>query len=278
MAADDKVDSQGWVQGEKRTEAELLAALEAMAPQDAEGTARGARVGAVPGRGWRPARSSHGPNPLPQPANKIAPGGPEREAKLADGGASLPDADRADSRPSRSWPCSAKAKTKSTSARTSKRCSASRRRSGWKIRFSGTRSFIPTTVSCGIASSRAAAARAVRSAPSAASWRAMDVSVWVRGEARLVRDDFGRPLFLQGVAFDITEAKRAEARVLSEAVRTTEERYRDLVEQLGAIFWEADVVTPGFSFVSRGAEQVLGYSPRRVAGRSGLLAQSRPSR
>jgi PAS domain S-box-containing protein len=85
--------------------------------------------------------------------------------------------------------------------------------------------------------------------------------VWVHGEARLVRDDLGRPLFLQGVAYDISEAKRAEARVLREAVQTTEERYRDLVEQLGAVFWESDVNTTGFTFVSQGAEQVLGFAP-----------------
>ncbi|HVS40021.1 MAG TPA: ATP-binding protein [Gemmataceae bacterium] len=34
--------------------------------------------------------------------------------------------------------------------------------------------------------------------------------VWVHGEAQLVRDEAGRPLFLQGVAYDITEKKRAE--------------------------------------------------------------------
>jgi PAS domain S-box-containing protein len=34
--------------------------------------------------------------------------------------------------------------------------------------------------------------------------------VWVHGEARVVRDDQGRPLFLQGIAYDITESKRAE--------------------------------------------------------------------
>jgi PAS domain S-box-containing protein len=33
--------------------------------------------------------------------------------------------------------------------------------------------------------------------------------VWIRGEARLVRDDAGKPLFLQGIAFDITDSKRA---------------------------------------------------------------------
>jgi PAS domain S-box-containing protein len=34
--------------------------------------------------------------------------------------------------------------------------------------------------------------------------------VWVHGEARLIRDENGRPVLLQGVAFDITESKRAE--------------------------------------------------------------------
>jgi PAS domain S-box-containing protein len=37
--------------------------------------------------------------------------------------------------------------------------------------------------------------------------------VWILGEARLVRDEAGRPLFLQGIAFDITETKRAEQQV-----------------------------------------------------------------
>jgi PAS domain S-box-containing protein len=45
--------------------------------------------------------------------------------------------------------------------------------------------------------------------------RAGDV-VWVRGEARVVRDERGNPLFIQGIAYDITESKRAE-----EAVRAS---------------------------------------------------------
>ena len=83
--------------------------------------------------------------------------------------------------------------------------------------------------------------------------------VWVRGEARLIKDDVGRPLFLQGVAFDITESKKAQAIVLRDAVSTTEQRYRDLVEQTGAIFWEAEFYGAGFTFVSQGAEQILGF-------------------
>jgi PAS domain S-box-containing protein len=43
--------------------------------------------------------------------------------------------------------------------------------------------------------------------------------VWVHGEARVIRDDLGRPMFLQGVAFDITDAKRAQDLLLERAVR-----------------------------------------------------------
>lgn len=39
--------------------------------------------------------------------------------------------------------------------------------------------------------------------------------VWVHGEAKVVRDEQGRPIFLQGVAFDITGMKQAEATLKS---------------------------------------------------------------
>ena len=87
--------------------------------------------------------------------------------------------------------------------------------------------------------------------------------VWVRGEARIVKDDRGRPLFLQGVALDITESKRAEALLLREAVRTTEERYRDLVHGLGAVVWEAAPVPFQFTLVTRQAEEMLGFPADR---------------
>jgi PAS domain S-box-containing protein len=87
--------------------------------------------------------------------------------------------------------------------------------------------------------------------------------VWVRGEARLVKDELGRPMFLQGVAFDITESKRAHTRELQEAIRSTEQRYRDLVEQLDAMFWEAAADTGRVTFVSGGAETILGFPRER---------------
>jgi PAS domain S-box-containing protein len=53
--------------------------------------------------------------------------------------------------------------------------------------------------------------------------------VWVHGEAKLVTDDNGTPLFLHGVAFDITERKRAE-----EAAAAAYEEIRRLKDQLQA--------------------------------------------
>jgi PAS domain S-box-containing protein len=50
-------------------------------------------------------------------------------------------------------------------------------------------------------------------------------TVWVAGEARFVRDELGRPSFLQGVAFDITEQRNAqetEQRLLQEQLARQE--------------------------------------------------------
>ncbi|HYV44306.1 MAG TPA: SpoIIE family protein phosphatase [Myxococcaceae bacterium] len=44
--------------------------------------------------------------------------------------------------------------------------------------------------------------------------------VWVHGEARLLKDELGRPQILQGVAFDVTESKAAQEILLREATRT----------------------------------------------------------
>ncbi len=57
-------------------------------------------------------------------------------------------------------------------------------------------------------------------------------AVWVHGEARLVKDDRGRPMLLQGVAYDITESKRAQELLVADAQALEErvaERTRELV-------------------------------------------------
>ena len=56
--------------------------------------------------------------------------------------------------------------------------------------------------------------------------------VWILGEARLIRDDDGRPAYFQGVAFDITLTKRAqEAMAVAERARTEAAQVRAEVSE-----------------------------------------------
>jgi signal transduction histidine kinase len=54
--------------------------------------------------------------------------------------------------------------------------------------------------------------------------------VWVHDETTIVHDEDGRPLFVQGVLFDITERKRAE-----QALQSSERREREAAERLRAL-------------------------------------------
>jgi PAS domain S-box-containing protein len=54
--------------------------------------------------------------------------------------------------------------------------------------------------------------------------------VWVHGHAKVVRDQRGRPIFLQGVAFDITERKQAEE-AMAELNQTLERRVTEAVAE-----------------------------------------------
>lgn len=121
--------------------------------------------------------------------------------------------------------------------------------------------------------------------------------VWFHDEARLVRDEAGRPLFWQGVRLDITRQKRAEEelrrahaelerrvrqrtaeleeaneflmlevherRRLERELREAERRYRTLVEQVPAVVyvWSVDPDRPELGYTSPQIEQLLGYTP-----------------
>ena len=88
-----------------------------------------------------------------------------------------------------------------------------------------------------------------------------DLYVYARRETKPARvamtpirmgDDAPPELLL--VIEDLTEEERLQA-----ARQESEERYRDLIQGLDAIVWEADARTLTFSFVSARAETVLGY-------------------
>jgi diguanylate cyclase (GGDEF)-like protein/PAS domain S-box-containing protein len=89
--------------------------------------------------------------------------------------------------------------------------------------------------------------------------------VWVRDEARFVRDESGRALYLQGLLLDVTAEKVTEA-----ALREAEERFRTLAEQISAALvivsahseLQSDGM-PGWEtyYVSPRIEAVTGYTP-----------------
>ncbi len=87
-------------------------------------------------------------------------------------------------------------------------------------------------------------------------------TVWVQDSAVLLRDDRGKPLYWQGVRFDITDRMQAE-----ELLRGAERRYRTLVEQIPAITYVDECRGAGDSrswptvYISPQVETILGYSP-----------------
>jgi PAS domain S-box-containing protein len=86
--------------------------------------------------------------------------------------------------------------------------------------------------------------------------------VWFRDEAMVLRDAMGRPSLVQGVMLDVTEAKRAD-----EALRRSEQRYRDLVEHAQDIVFtlgpDATITSLNPAF-----ETITGWSREEWVGRS----------
>ena len=83
-------------------------------------------------------------------------------------------------------------------------------------------------------------------------------TVWFRDEAVLVRDDEGRPVFWQGIMYDVTQQRESEAHA-----RDTETRYRALVEQLPAIVYSEAVLgdTLDVTYINSRVSEILGVSP-----------------
>ena len=92
--------------------------------------------------------------------------------------------------------------------------------------------------------------------------------VWVRDGAVVVHDErTGRPLYAQGFMVDISDRKQTE-----EALRESEQRFRDLVSGIDVIVWEADPEF-NFSFVSRRAEDILGFPIERWLSEPAFITQ-----
>lgn len=80
--------------------------------------------------------------------------------------------------------------------------------------------------------------------------------VWVHDQAVVIRDEHGRPIFCQGVMFDITERREAE-----EQIREAEERFRAIVEHVpAAIYLDAPDESLRTLYMSPQVEEMTGVS------------------
>jgi two-component system, sensor histidine kinase and response regulator len=84
--------------------------------------------------------------------------------------------------------------------------------------------------------------------------------VWADTSVAALRNSFGKLRATVGIVADITERKNAE-----EALKASEERYRDLVEISNDIVYRTD--TGGaFTFVNRVASRITGYAEEELIG------------
>ena len=77
--------------------------------------------------------------------------------------------------------------------------------------------------------------------------------VWLRDEAKLTRDEEGKPRFWQGIQFDITQQKAA-----AEMLRESEERYRLIARATDEAIWDSDVLADRQTW-NGAVESMFGY-------------------
>ena len=76
---------------------------------------------------------------------------------------------------------------------------------------------------------------------------------WIAAKGKVLRDETGKPVHVVGVAMDITERKQAEAKL-----QQSEQKFRQLAENIHEVFWMSNVETSEILYVSPAYEQIWG--------------------
>ncbi|MBU1707968.1 PAS domain S-box protein [bacterium] len=86
--------------------------------------------------------------------------------------------------------------------------------------------------------------------------------IWIRENARAIRDADGNILYFVGIVEDITEKKMAEQRL-----RESQARFQDIAISTSDWLWEVDAQGV-YTFCSEKVEKVLGYTSQEIIGKT----------
>ncbi|MEA5603899.1 PAS domain-containing protein [Nostoc sp. UHCC 0252] len=82
---------------------------------------------------------------------------------------------------------------------------------------------------------------------------------WALSQGKVLYDQHGQPIQMAGIDLDITERKRS-----AETLRESEERFRQLAENIDAVFWIKEVLENRVSYVSPAYKKLWGLNPEEL--------------